>query len=198
MRGGLAIDGGIQRQNDLGHLRRVGARHQLVDGEILRADAVERRQRCTEHMIAAIGRIGAFQRPEIGDIGDHDDDRGIAARIGAHRAGVLCIDVSAGLADLDLVDRDLQRRGQRRHQRFALLDQMQRRAPRRTRTQARQPRQQLDQAFNLGAGDACGHLGRTKSRRQAEPTGERHHLLLHRRLGLAAGIAMRRDQEILE
>ena len=41
MRGGLAIDGGIQRQNDLGHLRRVGARHQLVDGEILRADAVD-------------------------------------------------------------------------------------------------------------------------------------------------------------
>jgi len=46
---------------------------------------------------------------------------------------------------------------QRRHQRLALLDQMQRRAPRRARPKPRQPRQQLDQALDLGSGDGFGH-----------------------------------------
>jgi hypothetical protein len=70
----------------------------------------------------------------------------------------LRIDIAAGLADLDLVDRDLQRAGERRHQRLALLDQMQRRAPRRARPEPRQARQELDQAFDFRAGNAGGHF----------------------------------------
>ena len=50
-------------------------------------------------------------------------------------------------------------RGERRHQRLALLDQMQRRAPRRARAKPRQPRQQLDQAFDFGSGNGRGHVG---------------------------------------
>jgi len=60
-------------------------------------------------MITAVGRICPFQRPEIGDVGDDDDDRAVAARIGADGAWILRIDIAAGLADLDPVDRDLQR-----------------------------------------------------------------------------------------
>ena len=134
------------------------ARHQRVDSQILRADAVERRQRRPQHMIETVGRIGPLQRPEIGDVGDHDDDRGIAPRVGADRAGILGVDIAAGLANLDLVDRHLQRGGKRRHQRLALLDQMQGCAARRTRAESRQPRQQLDQAFDFGAGNRSGHL----------------------------------------
>src|SRR6478672_4109341 len=92
VRGGLAIDGGIQCQDDFAHPRIVRARHQRVDGQILRADAVERRQRSPQHMIEAVGRIGPLQRPEIGDVGDHDDDRGIAPWVGADRAGILGVD----------------------------------------------------------------------------------------------------------
>src|SRR5712672_3229480 len=41
VRGGLAVDGGVQCQNDFVHPRIMRARHQRVDGQILRADAVE-------------------------------------------------------------------------------------------------------------------------------------------------------------
>jgi hypothetical protein len=91
-------------------------------------------------------------------VGDDDDDGVVALRIGAHGAGVLRIDIAAGLADLDLVDRHLQGAGQRRHQRLALLDQMQRRAPRRARAKPRQPRQELDQTFDFGAGNRRSHF----------------------------------------
>src|ERR1700716_1049487 len=43
MRGGLAVYGCIQCQNDFRHPRIVRARHQRVDGQVLRADAIERR-----------------------------------------------------------------------------------------------------------------------------------------------------------
>ena len=45
MRRGLAIHGCIQRQDDLADLRIMRALDQRIDGEVLRADAVERRQR---------------------------------------------------------------------------------------------------------------------------------------------------------
>jgi len=69
----------------------------------------------------------------------------------------LRVDIAAGLADLDLIDRDLQRACERRHQRLALLDQVQRGAPRRARAQTGQPRQELDQAFDFRTGDR-GHF----------------------------------------
>ncbi len=62
-----------------------------------------------------------------------------------------------------------------------------------------QPRQQLDQALDFGTGNAGRHLmAETKPGRQAEAAGQRLHLLLHRRFGLAARIAERGDQQILE
>ena len=198
MRGGLAIDRCIQRQDDFAHLRIMRARHQRVDREVLRTDAVERRQRPAQHVVAAAGRIGPLQRPQIGDVGDHDDDRVIAPRVGAHGAGVLGVDIAAGLADLDLVDRHLQRAGERRHQRLALLDQMQRRAPRRARPKPRQPRQQLDQALDFGTGNRMAISAETKSRRQAQSAGQRLHLFLHRDFRLAPRVIMRGHQQILE
>ncbi|OIQ68392.1 hypothetical protein GALL_500140 [mine drainage metagenome] len=119
-------------------------------------------------MIETVGRVRPLQRPEIGDVGDHHDDRLIAPRVGTHRAGILGVDIAAGLADLDLVNRNLKRGGERGHQRFALLDQMQRRAPSRAGSEPRQPRQKLDQAFDFGTGDRGGHgSAETQSRRQA-------------------------------
>ena len=39
------------------------ARDQRIDGQILRADAVERRQHAAQHVIARIDRMRALQRP---------------------------------------------------------------------------------------------------------------------------------------
>src|SRR6185312_7365401 len=99
MRGGLAIDGGIERENDFAHLRLMGARDERVDTEILRADAIERRQRAAEHVIASTGGVRPLQRPEIGDVRNDHDDRAVAARIGAYGARILRIDIAASLAD---------------------------------------------------------------------------------------------------
>ena len=45
VRRGLPVDGGVERQDHLRHRRVVGAGHQRIDRQVLRADAVERRQR---------------------------------------------------------------------------------------------------------------------------------------------------------
>ena len=54
VRGGLAIDRGVEREDDLLHRRIVRARDQRIDGQVLRADAVERRERAAEHVIARV------------------------------------------------------------------------------------------------------------------------------------------------
>jgi hypothetical protein len=53
--------------------------------------------------------------------------------------------------------RDAHRVGERSQQFLAFADEMQGRAPRRTRPEAGEARQQLDQAFDFGSGDAFGH-----------------------------------------
>src|SRR5947209_18674297 len=52
MGGGLAVDCRVQREDNLFHRRVVGARNEPIDGEVLRADAVERRQRAAQPVIA--------------------------------------------------------------------------------------------------------------------------------------------------
>ena len=81
--GRLAVDGGVHREDHLAHAALAHAVHQALDVEVLRADAVERRQRAAEDMVLRIDRPGALQRPEVGDILDHDDDAAVAARIRA-------------------------------------------------------------------------------------------------------------------
>ena len=100
--------------------------------------------------------MGALERPQVGDVGDHDDDGGIAPDVGADRARILGVDISAHPADLDFLERRLHRRGQRRHDLLALLDQKQRGAARRTGTEPRQAREQLDQTLDLGSGGGDG------------------------------------------
>ena len=71
--GGLAVHRGIERQDDLLDLRCVGACHQGIDRKLLRTDAVERRQRAAQYVVAGVDDMGAFQCPQIGDILDHHD-----------------------------------------------------------------------------------------------------------------------------
>src|SRR5215475_4492713 len=99
----------------------------------------------------------ALERPEIGDVGHHHDDAGVASRIGADRARVLAVDIAADAAHLDLLQRRLHGGGERRHDLLAFLDQKQRRAPRRAGTKSWQAGEQLDQALDLGSGSSGRH-----------------------------------------
>ena len=86
MRRGLAFDGGVHRQDHF--LDAVlHPLQQRRDVEPFRRDAVQRRQRPAQHMIAAAEHAGPLQRPEIGDILHHAEQMRIAARIAADGAG---------------------------------------------------------------------------------------------------------------
>src|SRR5205823_8494476 len=70
MRGGLALDGGVERQDQLLDFATGRPRDQRVDAKILGSDTLERRERAAEHVIAAAKRRGSLDRPEIGHILD--------------------------------------------------------------------------------------------------------------------------------
>jgi len=108
-------------------------------------------------MIARVDRMGPLERPEVRDVGDHDDDGGIAPHVGADRARILAVDISAHPADLDFLKRGVHRRGKRRHDLLALLNEKERGATRRTGTKPRQAGEQLDQSLDLGSGGGSGH-----------------------------------------
>ena len=109
VRGGLAVDGGVEREDHLAHRRIMRARDQRIDRQIARADAVERRKRAAKHMIARIDRAGALQRPQIGDVRHHDDDRG-SRRGSVHTVQGFCVSMLPQVpAHHDFLDRGLQR-----------------------------------------------------------------------------------------
>jgi len=124
------------------------------DVEVVGPDAVERREHATQHVEARLGGAGALERPEVADILDHDDHRGVAPRVGADRAGIAGVEVAAGAAGHHALRGLAHRAGERQQQLVALLHQRQHRAPRRARPQPGKPRQQLDQALEFGPGQA--------------------------------------------
>ena len=146
-----AANAGKTKPKLIAHAFLAHALGQPGEIQIFRPDAVERRQHAAEHMILAAGRAGAFERPEIGDRLHHHQRGRVASRVAAERAGIARVDIAAGRADDDLVARDVHGVGERAQELLALADQMQRRAPRRTRPHARQLGQQLDQAGDFRA-----------------------------------------------
>ena len=157
VRGGLSIDSGIEREHELGDRRILSTRNKCIDREVLRADTIERRQGAAEHVVARIDGTGALERPEIRHIRDHDDDRRIAPWVGANGAGVATVNIPANFADLDLFQRGLDSRAQRRHDLLAFLDEKQRNPSRRAGPQSRQSREQLDQTLDFRAGRGRCH-----------------------------------------
>src|SRR5262249_16620250 len=73
VRGGWALDCGIERQDKL--LAGLQPPDEAVDVEVLGADSVECGERAAEHVITAAKGSGAFQCPEVGKIFDHADRR---------------------------------------------------------------------------------------------------------------------------
>jgi hypothetical protein len=69
--------------------------------EILRIDAVDRRQRSTEHVIAAVELPRALDRDQVARLLDYADRRRLAALVLADAAGGLGGEVEADLAVAD-------------------------------------------------------------------------------------------------
>jgi hypothetical protein len=127
---------------------------QAVDREILGPDAVECGEFAAQHMETAGEEARAFERPKVGNFLDHAELARVATRIGADRAGIRRVDIAASAARGEaLADRG-ERSEQRIERGLTPLEQVQHRAPRRTRAKAGQTRQGLSQGFDLGRGHA--------------------------------------------
>ena len=156
MRRGLAIHRGVRRQDDFAHLIGARAVDEAGDVQVLRPDAVERRKDPAEHVKAALEDAGALQRPQIGHVLDHTDQRLIAPRIGADATRVHRIEVAAAGALAHVFRCRREGRTERDQQRLLALEKMQRSAARRTRPQAGKLRQQLDQAVDVARAGGLG------------------------------------------
>ena len=110
-RGGLALHVGIGGQDDLVHPARVQARQQLAHLDVVGADAIERRQRAEQHVIASAELAGALHGQQIVRLLHHAQHAVVAPEIRADPAGILVGDVEADAAvDDALLDRDQRRR----------------------------------------------------------------------------------------
>src|SRR5262249_2580221 len=74
---------------------------ELGDGEVVGADAIERRKRAAKHVVEPVEHAGAFERPEVTHLLHHANQRAVAGRIAAERAGALRVDIAARLAAED-------------------------------------------------------------------------------------------------
>ena len=95
----VALDVGIGGQDDLGDGAVVEPGHQLADAQLLGTDAVERRDRAAEHVVAAPELAGALDRDDVLGLLDDADQGGVAARVAADPALLGLGDVAADLAE---------------------------------------------------------------------------------------------------
>ena len=87
-RGRLALGGGVRGEDDLAHRAVAEADEERLDLELVGADAVERRDRAVEDVVAAVELVRALDREEIGRLLD-DADRLVAPlRVGTDAARV--------------------------------------------------------------------------------------------------------------
>src|SRR5439155_2855783 len=107
--GGLAGHVRVGGQHDLLDAVPFHAREQLVDPQVLRLDAVERRKRAAEDVVEAAELGRSLEREQVGRLLDDADHGVVAARVEADRADLLLRQVPALAAEanalLDLDDR---------------------------------------------------------------------------------------------
>ena len=170
MRGGLALDGRVGGEDHLGDAPGGDALDQLGNPQLLGADAVERRQRAAEHVVAPEERPGALHRPQIGHVLDDADRARGALRVGADAARVGGVEVAASCAGADVGGGLGQRLDQGRERGVTALQEMERYAPRRPGTQARQAREHLDQPFDIEHWQAARGVVLTFDSRSTQPS----------------------------
>ena len=147
----LAFDGRIEREQHFLDLAGGHPGEQARDVEPVRPDAVERRQMAAEDVIARVDDAGPLQRPQVADLLDDDDQRGIARSGPGRWYRASRCRYCRRWGTRQLLRRDVQRLRQRHQQVLTPFQQRQRRLAAGARTKARQARQQLDQPLDLGA-----------------------------------------------
>src|SRR6476659_2192640 len=127
MRGGLTLHRRIQCEYQF--LVRPEPGKESLDIEIVRADAIERRQGSTQHVIASPESSGSLERPEVGKVFDDTNRHRVPLRVLADRARFDRVEIAADPARADRVRRLRQRRRQWFEEAFAPLNKMQRGTP---------------------------------------------------------------------
>src|SRR5680860_1553187 len=80
-RGGLPLEVRVRRQDDFGDHPIGQACHQLADAQVVRADPLDRRDRATEHVVAATELAGAFDRDDVLGLLHDTDHRKVPPRV---------------------------------------------------------------------------------------------------------------------
>ena len=70
VRGGLTVDRGAGRQDHFGRAAFGDAGDQGRDIQLIRADAIQCRERAAQNVIAPFEACRAFKRPQVGDVFD--------------------------------------------------------------------------------------------------------------------------------
>ena len=155
MRGGFAFDGGTGGDDQLLYLTFGQPLLQLLQAQLARADAIERRQPALQHEVDTAKTRRVLDRETIGRRFDHAQLAALAAAVGTGRAQLGFAEVAALRAVADTLHRQGQRFGQALAAFALALEQVVGHALRRLLAYARQHPQCVDQLFKQG----CGHGG---------------------------------------
>src|SRR5262249_47883857 len=107
--GRLAGHRRVGREDDLDDAVFLYAREEVVDAEVGRLDAVERRKRAAEDVVEALVLAGPLDRDDVDRLLDHADHGTVAPRVSTDRTQLLLREVPALTAEadarLDVLDR---------------------------------------------------------------------------------------------
>ena len=98
----LARRGRVRGEHHLGDAARLDAAHELVDLQVGRVDAVDRRERAAEHVVEAAELVRPLDRDHVLGLLDDADHIGVAARVLADVAARTLGQVEADLAQAHL------------------------------------------------------------------------------------------------
>ena len=147
-RGRLTLEVGIGREDHLGDGAVGQPDHQLADPQLVGSDAVDRRDRAAEHVVAAAELAGALDRDDVLVLLDHAQHARVAPRVAADPALLVLGDVEADAAELHLrLDLD-QHVGEPAYVGGVGLQQVERDPLRALGTDARQPAELVDQVLD--------------------------------------------------
>jgi len=133
------------------HAVRLDPPEQLVDAQVARLDAVERREGAAEHVVEAAELRRPLERDHVNRLLDHADERVVPACVEADCADFFFGEVPALAAETHAFLHLFERRRER--ERFVLrpLQDVEREPLRRALTDPGQPRQLGDEVLDGGA-----------------------------------------------
>jgi hypothetical protein len=138
----------VRREHDFLHAVAFDAADQLVDAEMFRFDAVERRERAAEDVVEPAELAGALDGQEVDRLLDDTDHGVVPAGVATDRADVLLRQVAALHAEADTLLDVFDRGGEGERLVLRPLQQVEREAVRRARADARKARQLGDELLH--------------------------------------------------